>query len=152
MNKSQEWAWVMLFLAPFMVVISGGVFVWLFYLEGRLLMLWAFAGWCVSLWLLPYVFNKIPTKKAKVLFDERDNLIQKRATSAGYLGFWWYIVTACIIPLWFVGPTGSISAILLPVILLGGIIIFSIIQNIAILIQYGSGGKSHEQMAKNGVV
>ena len=144
MNKAQEWAWLMLFLAPFMVAISGGVFVLLIYLEGMPLMIVAFAGWFVSLWLLPYLFSKIPTKKTKVLFDERDNLIQKRATLAGYLGFWWYIVTACIIPLWFVGPTGSISVILLPIILLGGIIIFSIIQNIATLIQYGWGGKNHE--------
>ena len=144
MNKSQEWAWVMLFLAPFMVAISGGVCVLLFYLEGQLLMIVVFVGWFVSLWLLPYLFSKIPTKKAKVLFDERDNLIQKRATLAGYLGFWWYIATACIIPLWFVGPTGSITAILLPIILLGGIIMFSIIQNIATLIQYGWGGKNHE--------
>ena len=144
MNKSQEWAWVMLFLAPFMVAISGGVCVLLFYLEGQLLMIVVFVGWFVSLWLLPYLFSKIPTKKAKVLFDERDNLIQKRATLAGYLGFWWYIATACIIPLWFVGPTGSISAILLPIILLGGIIIFSIIQNIATLIQYGWRGRNGE--------
>jgi len=144
MNKAKEWAWLMLFLAPFMVAISGGVFVLLFYLEGRLLMLGFFAVWLVSLWLLPYLFSKIPTKKTKVLFDERDNLIQKRATLAGYLGFWWYIVTACIIPLWFVGPTGSISAILLPIILLGGIIIFSVIQNIATLIQYARGGKGNE--------
>jgi hypothetical protein len=140
MNKAQEWAWLMLFLAPFMVAISGGVFVWLFYLEGRLLMLAAFALWCVLLWLLPYMFSKIPTKKARAFFDERDKLIQKRATLAGYLGFWFYFVTACIIPLWFVGPTGSISAILLPIILLGGIIIFAIIQNLATLIQYGRGG------------
>jgi len=144
MNKAQEWAWLMLFLAPFMVAISGGVFVLLFYLEGRLLMLGAFAVWCVSLWLLPYLFSTIPTKKAKVFFDERDKLIQERATLAGYLGFWFYFVTACIIPLWFVGPTGSISVILLPIILLGGIIIFSIIQNIATLIQYGRGGKDGE--------
>ena len=144
MNKAQEWAWVMLFLGPFMVAISGGVCVLLFYLEGRFLMLGVFGGWLVSLWVLPYLFSKIPTKKTKVLFDERDNLIGKRATLAGYLGFWWYIVTACIIPLWFVGPRGSISAILLPVILLGGIIIFSIVQNIATLIQYRLGGKSHE--------
>ena len=142
MNKAQEWAWVMLFLAPFMVAISGGVFVLLIYLEGMSLMITAFAGWFVSLCLLPYLFSKIPTKKTKVLFDERDNLIQKRATLAGYLGFWWYIATACIIPLWFVGPTGSISAILLPIILLGGIIIFSIIQNIATLIQYGWRNKN----------
>ncbi len=144
MNKTQEQAWIMLFLAPFIVAISGGVFVWLFYLEGRLLMLAAFAAWCILLWILPYMFGKIPTKKSKILFDERDKLIQKRATLAGYLGFWWYIVTACIIPLWFVGPTGSITAILLPIILLGGIIMFSIIQNIATLIQYGWGGKNHE--------
>ena len=144
MNKAQEWACLMLFLAPFMVAISGGVFVWLFYLEGRLLMLAAFAAWCVLLWLLPYMFSKIPTKKAKVFFDERDKLIQKRATLAGYLGFWFYFVTACIIPLWFVGPSGSISAILLPIILLGGIIIFAIIQNIATLIQYGWGGGDGE--------
>ena len=144
MNKTQEQAWIMLFLAPFIVVISGGVFVWLFYLEGRLLMLAAFAAWCILLWILPYMFSKIHTKKGEVLFDERDKLIQKRATLAGYLGFWWYIVTACIIPLWFVGPTGSVTAILLPIILLGGIIMFSIIQNIATLIQYGWGGKNHE--------
>ena len=144
MNKAQEWAWIMLFLGPFMVAISGGVFVLLFYLERRLFLLGAFAGWLILFFLLPYLCSKIPTKKTKVLFDERDNLIQKRATSTGYFGFWWYIVTACIIPLWFIGPTGSLPAILLPIILLGGIIIFAIVQNIAILIQYGKGGKSHE--------
>ena len=142
MNKGQEWAWIMLFLGPFMVAISGGVFVLLFYLERRLFLLGAFAGWLILFFLLPYLFSKIPTKKTKVLFDERDNLIQKRATSAGYFGFWWYIVTVCIIPLWFIGPTGSLPAILLPVILLVGIIIFAIVQNIAILIQYGRGGKN----------
>ena len=137
MNKAQEWAWVMLFLAPFMVAICGGVFVMLIYFEGMSLMITVFAVWCVLLFLLPYLFSKIPTKKTKVFFDERDKQIQERATLAGYLGFWWYFVTACIIPLWFVGPTGSILAILLPIMLLGGIIIFSIVQNIATLIQYG---------------
>lgn len=137
MNKGQEWAWIMLFLGPFMVAVSGGVFVLLFYLEGRLLFLGTFTGWLILFFLLPYLCSKIPTKKTKVLFDERDNLIQRKATSVGYFGFWWYIVTASIIPLWFIGPTGSLPAILLPVILLVGIIIFAIVQNIAILIQYG---------------
>ena len=144
MNKAKEWAWVMLFLGPLMVGISGGAFVLLLYIEGRLFLLAAFTGWLILFFLLPYLCSKIPTKKTKVLFDERDNLIQKRATSAGYFGFWWYIATACIIPLWFVGPTGSLPAILLPVILLVGIIIFAIIQNIAILVQYGRGDKNYE--------
>jgi len=80
-------------------------------------------------------------RKNKVTFDERDEIIHKKAALAGYIGVWLYFVTACVVPWWLVGPKGTVSANILPIILIGGIIAFSIVQSLAILIQYGLGGK-----------
>jgi hypothetical protein len=84
-------------------------------------------------------------RKKKVTFDERDEIIHKKAALAGYVGVWLYFVTACVVPWWLVGPKGTVSANILPIILIGGIIAFSIVQSLAILIQYGQkGGVDHE--------
>jgi hypothetical protein len=49
-----------------------------------------------------------------------------------------------VIPWWLVGPKGTVSTNILPIILIGGIIIFSIVQSLAILIQYSRGDKGEK--------
>jgi len=151
MNKAQEEASILLFLMPISVVICGALAIGLAYVEAvsfiRLLIEFVlfviFGGF---LWLWPFLRKRWREKK-QVVFDERDQLIHKRAVLAAYVVLWLYLVVACVIPWWFVGPHGSISANILPLILVGALAIFTFVQNLAILIQYGWGGtkgKNHE--------
>jgi hypothetical protein len=146
MNKSQEQALVWLLLMPLGAAIGGGLIVGLVFVEGpsirRTLMLGLFAIFTGSWWLWQFLEVTILSKrKKKVIFDERDFVIRKKAALAGYLGLWLYFVLACLIPWWVVGPNEKISSNILPIILIGGIIVFHIVLNTAILMQYGRGGK-----------
>ena len=144
MNRSQEHAILWLFLMPLSAAIGGGLLVGLVYVEGpslrRTLMFSLFAVWTGLFWLWVLLQQKMRRRK-KVTFDERDEIIDKKAALAGYVGVWMYFVSACVVPWWLVGPKGTVSANILPIILIGGIIAFSIVQSLAILIQYGRGGK-----------
>ena len=147
MNRSQEHALVWLLLMPLSAAIRGGLLVGLVYVEGpslrRTLIFSLFAVWTGLFWLWVLLQQKMRRKK-KVTFDERDEIIHKKAALAGYVGVWLYFVTACVVPWWIVGPKGTISANILPIILIGGIIAFSIVQNLAILIQYGRHDKGEK--------
>ncbi len=148
MNKSQEEALLWLFLMPLGAAIGGGLLVGLVYVEGpslrRTLIFSLFTVWTGLFWLWILLQQKISRKK-KVTFDERDEMIHKKAALAGYVGVWLYFVIACVVPWWLVGPRGTISASILPIILIGGIIAFSVVQSLAILIQYGRAGKNVEK-------
>ena len=147
MNKSQEEALIWLFLMPLIAAIGGGLLVGLVYVEGpslrRTLIFSLFALWTGLFWLWILLQQKMRRKK-KVTFDERDEIIHKKAALAGYIGVWLYFVSACVVPWWIVGPRGKISASILPIILIGGIIAFSIVQSLAILFQYGRGNKGEK--------
>ncbi len=147
MNKSQEEALLWLFLMPLSAAIGGGLLVGLVYVEGpslrRTLLFSLFAVWTGLFWLWVLLQQKMRRKK-KVTFDERDEIIHKKAALIGYIGVWLYFVTACVVPWWIVGPQGKISSNILPIILIGAIIAFSIVQSLAILIQYGWSGEGEK--------
>jgi hypothetical protein len=155
MNRSQEHALIWLFLMPLSVAICGGLLVGLVYVEGpslrRTLLFSLFAVWTGLFWLWILLQQKMRRKK-KVTFDERDEIIHKKAALAGYVGVWLYFVTACVVPWWIVGPRGTVSANILPIILIGGIIAFSIVQSLAVLIQYGWSGKNSEKLDQDGIL
>ncbi|MHC4190955.1 MAG: hypothetical protein ACYSUB_14965, partial [Planctomycetota bacterium] len=73
-----------------------------------------------------------------------DQLIHKRAVMAAYVVLWLYFVAACVIAWCIVGPHGSISVNVMPLTLLGGLTIFTIVQGLAFRIQYGWGGKKNK--------
>ena len=88
--------------------------------------------------LSPILFRK---KRGQLDFDERDLLIFRRATLAAYSIFWVSFTAACMIP-WLVLDCGAtIRVVVLPCMLAGGFIIVQLVQSIAILVQYGRGGK-----------
>ena len=151
MNRSQEHALVWLFLMPLSAAIGGGLLIGLIYVEGpslrRTLIFALFAVWTGLFWLWILLQQKM-RRKNKVTFDERDEIIHKKAALAGYVGVWLYFVTACVIPWWLVGPKGTVSANILPIILIGGIIAFSVVQSLAILIQYGRSEKNGENLTQ----
>lgn len=145
MNKTQE-AWIWFLLGVACCLIPGGVAIFIAYDRGMsfvpLFMFASITIWGGLFWLFPFISGKIRKGKKKVSFDERDQLIHKRAVMAAYVVLWLYFVAACVIPWWLVGPYGSISVNVMPLTLLGGLAIFTLVQNLAILIQYGWRNKN----------
>ena len=108
-----------------------------------------FAGiviWFGLFWLFPFTFGRLGKGKKKVSFDERDQLIHKKSVMVGYVVLWLYFVAVCVTAWCIVGPHGSISVKVLPLTLLGGLIIFTLVQGLASLILYGRSdkGENHE--------
>ena len=146
MNKIQKSAWlglvsslffitILVFLGIYMFVIQkmpDNTFVWpvaaFFVLGGGLGVFWALR-------------KRRPTQ---VDSDERDKFIEKRAMLVSFISVWVFLAAQTIIPRIIVGLNGSIPVWLLAImnvaILFGAMIVFFI----AILIQYGRGGKENE--------
>jgi len=93
--------------------------------------------------LSPILYKK---ERGKVSFDERDELINYRAVLAAYSVFWLVFTAACMIPWSIIGPSGSISVNVLPIMLFGIGITLALVHSLVILIQYGRGikEKNHE--------
>jgi len=148
MNKSQEESWIWLFLGLPCFLIPGGVAVFIAYDKGisfrPVLMFTVIVILGGLFWLFPFICGKLRKAKKKVSFDERDQLIHKKAVMAAYVVLWLYFVAACVIAWCIVGPHGSISVNVMPLTLLGGLVIFTLVQNLASLIQYDRGGKENE--------
>jgi len=148
MTKKEE-AWVGLFLGVPILVIPSVVAVFIAYDKGLsfapLLMFTGTVIWGGLLWLLPYIQRKFHKDKKKITFDERDQLIHKRAVMASYVALWFYFVAACVITWCIVGPNGSISVNVMPLTLVGGLVLFNCVQGLASLIQYGWGAKDGEK-------
>jgi hypothetical protein len=99
-----------------------------------------FAGiviWGGLFWLFPFIEKKVRKGQKNVSFDERDQLIHKRAVMAAYVVLWLYFVAVCVVAWCVVGPHGSVSVNVMPLVLLGGLVIFTVVQGLASLIQYG---------------
>ena len=145
MNKTQRDAWIsLLFVAP-LWLIFGQLPVLLIYLEGpSFLHLFSFAVSTIVGglgWLIILFFSRVRKRKAKVEFDERDKWILTRATLAAYVVLWLYFVGACVFAWLSAAPQRSISVNVMPMVIIGGIVVFTFVQGLATLIQYGWGGK-----------
>ena len=149
MNQTKEASWLYFFLGLACFLIPGVVAVFIAYDRGiSFAPVFMFAGiviWGGLFWLFPFTFGKLGKGKKKVSFDERDQLIHKKAVMAGYVALWIYFVAACVIAWCVVGPHGSISVNVMPLTLLGGLVIFTFVQGLASVIQYGRGSKDGEE-------
>ena len=90
----------------------------------------------------PLIFQ---TEKGKVTLDERDRLINRRAALAGFGTSYLLVGLACMIPFFILGPKASISVSWLPYIFGGVGLNMFFVHSVAILIQYGRGGKDGEK-------
>jgi len=143
MNRWQKIAWYQLIVtgvALFISIIAVGI-LYRFVGMPRALGGCGFIGFVGFCGLSPLLFRK---KKGKVDFDERDKQIQLRASFAGYLSTYLFIVAACMIPWWIIGYKGSITVNALPWLVFGQMIILIFVQSITTLIQYGRGGKGEK--------
>jgi hypothetical protein len=145
MTKKEE-AWIGLFVGVPILVVPSVVAVFIAYDKGLsfalLLMFTGTVVWGGLLWLLPYIQRRFRKDKKVITFDERDQLIHKRAVMASYVALWLYFVAACVITWCLVGPNGSISVNVMPLTLVGGLVLFNCVQGLASLIQYGRGTKN----------
>lgn len=90
----------------------------------------------------PLIFKK---DKGKVIFDERDRLIKRRAALAGFSAAYLVVGLACMIPFFVLGPKANVSVIWLPMIFMGAGISHFFVHSVVILEQYGWGGKDGEK-------
>ena len=77
--------------------------------------------------------------------DERDEVIKKRAVSISFVSAWILLAAATVIPLFVMGLEGSIAVLLLAFINLGVLFGALLVHSVAILVQYGRGGKDGEK-------
>jgi hypothetical protein len=89
----------------------------------------------------PFLYKKDP---GKVSFDERDLLIQRKASLRAYSIFWFLFVLAAIVPFFVFGPKGSISVKYLPAMVFAGMIIVMLVQSIVTLEEYGWNNKGEK--------
>ena len=144
MNIWQRNAWIsLLFVAP-LWLIFGQLPILLVYLEGpSFLHLFSFACSTIVgglLWLFLFFYNKRSKRTGTTEFDERDQLILIKATMSAYVVLWLYFIAACIYAWISDAPERSVSVNVMPMVIVGGIVVFLVVQSIATLIQYGRGG------------
>lgn len=75
--------------------------------------------------------------KGRVLCDERDQEINRRAALVGFTTAYLVMGLACMLPFIVLGPNGSTPVQWLPMIYMGGGISHGLAHSIAILVQYG---------------
>ena len=84
------------------------------------------ASWLVAtgiLWLNPFILQKIRKNKERFT-DERHLMIFKNAALAAHTISWIYFLCACIVAWLLVGPNGSISVHIIPLLIIGWVILY----------------------------
>lgn len=92
--------------------------------------------------LSPVLFRQ---RQGRVSFDERDQLINTRATLIASAATCGYFTAMCMMPLVTVGPNGSVPVSGLIGIVVGALICFVVSKSVATLLTYGWGGKGCEK-------
>ena len=82
--------------------------------------------------------------KGTVTSDERDKLIEKNAHLAGFGAVYLFVILVSFLPIGILGEKGSIPVTWCPGLLIGAGFCQAYAQSLAILIQYGRGGKENE--------
>ncbi len=147
MNRAQETSLALMIVMPLCALIPGSVAVLLVYTQGmhlRPLFMFTLAIVLGSLfWLAPAVVQKIHKSK-KIVSDERDLLIYKNGAVAAHIVLWLYFAIACLVAWWLAGPQGMVSVNVMPLVLIGAVTLFLLVEYLAAFIQYGRGGEDHE--------
>ena len=144
MNKTQKSAIFCLVTFLFCVVVMAYPFISIFILkswpESFFSRFWSMIAYFVFI-AASIIFLRKKQSPAEPDFDERDNLIKKRAVLASFVSVWLLLAATTIIPRLIVGQDGSIPVWTLPLINLGVFLIAMLVYSVAILIQYGLGGE-----------
>ena len=144
MNRLQKLSWFNLIVIFATIIITTTVIMVEFAKKGYSdSSLWFFVIPLLSLKLKPFLFKK-PQGRDKVVLDERDIDITKRALAIAYKIFWFVFISFCFLLFIIIGPRGSVPVITLPFIAIGSAFFMRVVCSVSILILYGRGGKNHE--------
>ena len=147
MNKTQKGAWFTLVMGLLCFAIIIYTVVKIFILKslpegfGRL---WPLAAFCLLVGTTIFFMRK-KQSPVEVESDERDNLIKKRAVLVSFVSVWVLLAVVCIVPPFIVGQDGSIPVWILSFINVGVLLFTLLVYNVAVLVQYGWGGKDGEK-------
>ena len=137
MKEAHEKLFAVLFGLTFPVVVGFVVSVSI-YVDGLgAKSLFLLATWIAAtgfLWAFPTIRQRIGGTK-EVLRDERDTLILTQAALIAHATTWLFFVAACIGACWIVGANGSVPVNVLPLVFVGGIVIFQVVLVLSSLAQ-----------------
>lgn len=140
MNRYQKLAWLSLIVIVGTIIITTAAIA----IEIRIRGFSTIGFWFITpMVILNYnkYFFKKPQGTDKVVCDERDGLIIKRAVSFAYTTFWIVLIASSLLLFLIIGPKNSVPTITLPLMVIGGALIMKIVCSVAILVQYGRGGR-----------
>lgn len=142
MNRYQKLAWFNLIVITAAIIITTTAIAMEIHWRGYSTIAPAFIVILVLMKLNPFLFKK-PKGEDKVVSDERDSFIVKRARSFAYITFWIiFIVSSLAVYISMgMGPDSSVPTITLPLMAIGGAVFIKIVSSVAILVQYGGGAK-----------
>ena len=148
MNKTQKSAIFCLVTFLFCVVVMAYPFISIFILkswpESFFSRFWSMIAYFVFI-AASIIFLRKKQSPNEPDFDERDDLIKKRAVLVSFVSVWILLAATCIIPRFILGETGAIPVYVLTFINLGIFMIAMLVYSIAILVQYSTGGKRGEE-------
>ena len=99
--------------------------------------LFMLATWLAAtcfLWALPSILPRLSGKK-QVLRDERDIAILTHSALIAHAATWLFFVAASIAACWSAGANGVVSVNVVPLVFVGGIVIFQVVLVLSSLIQ-----------------
>ena len=143
MNRYQKLAWWNLIVITATIIITAAAITIEIHIRGYSTIGFWFITPLVLLKFNRFLFKK-PKSAGGVVSDERDSLIIKRAVSFAYTTFWIVLVAASMLLFLIIGPRNSVPTITLPLMVLGGGLLMKIVCSVAMLVQYGSGGKNEQ--------
>jgi hypothetical protein len=145
MNRYQKLAWFNLIVITVTIIITTTAVAIEIHWRGYSTIAPAFIVILALLKLNPFLFKK-PKGRDKVVSDERDKFIVKRAVSFAYITFWivFFVSSLAIHIFMGMGPKSSVPTITLPLMAFGGAVFIKIVSSVAILVQYGRVGKGEK--------
>jgi len=144
MNRYQKLAWLNLIVITASIIITTAAIAIEIHIRGySTIAWWCFPAILVILKFKPFMFKK-PQGQDKVVCDERDNFIVKRALAIAYKTFWIVFILSCFLLFFLIGPENSVPTMTLPLMAVGGALFLQIVVSVAILVQYGWGSKGEK--------
>ncbi len=89
--------------------------------------------------LIPHTILFRPKEHHKVVNDERDTMIQKKAHLVSYATLWCILIIACTVPFFIAGSQGSIPAVSLMHLLTISLVTVIVVESGTVVIQYHWG-------------
>ncbi|UCF43792.1 MAG: hypothetical protein JSV99_02355 [Planctomycetota bacterium] len=143
MNRFQKIACFNLAVIAVSIAFSGGAVVIAALVAGfpKALCGLSFLGISGLMGFSPLFFRK---KKGQVAFDERDEVIIRKAVFSCFICSYIFLAGVCIATSVIVGTSGTVSARMLPIMVVSGFIVGMLVQSIVTLREYGWGGKGEK--------